>query len=77
MRFSENINDSQVLHPGSTADFNQVNGLAAPAGGNQLLFLRGANTGVSFQTNTVIQANTTYVLSAAIGNDTQVTNTQF
>ena len=77
VRFSGGVSDSQVFHPNSTADFNQVEPLAGPAGGNQLLFLSGTNTGVDRLSGVFIQANTTYELSAAIGNDKLTANTQF
>jgi hypothetical protein len=77
VRFSGGVSNSQIWHPNSTANFNQVQPLAGPAGGNQLLFLNGTNTGIHRLSGVIIQANTTYELSAAIGNDMQTANTQF
>lgn len=76
-RFSGSVNDSQVWHPDSVTNFNQVQSLESPAGGSQLLLLRDTNTGVYRMSGANIAANTTYELSAAIGNELQTSNTQF
>jgi hypothetical protein len=47
VRFSGAFDESQIFHPNSTANFDQVEPLASPAGGNQLLTLAGVNTGIS------------------------------
>ncbi len=73
-RFSGAMIDTQIFHPNNTANFNQFESLATPAGGNQLLLLRGANTGIDRLSGIIIQANTTYELSAAIGNDKLAAN---
>lgn len=44
--------------------------LPAPAGGSQYLALTGVNTGVQWNTGITIASNSSYVLSAAIGNPT-------
>lgn len=54
--------------------FNQTNPLAPPAGGNQLLFLSGSNTGIYRMSGVLIEPNTTYTISAAIGNDLLTAN---
>lgn len=53
--------------------FSQVSPLSDSAGGNQLLFLSGANTGVDLVTGFLIDPDTTYTLSAAFGDDLQTT----
>lgn len=61
----------EIVYPNVTSDFDQVSPLSAPAGGNQALRLGSQNTGISRLSGDLIIANTTYVLSAAIGNDGQ------
>lgn len=77
LRFSGGINNSRVFHPSNTAYFNQVQPLAGPAAGNQLLLLHGTNTGIYRLSGIFIQANTAYELSAAIGNSNMGENSQF
>ena len=60
---------SGVYRPGA-AEFTATSPLAAPAGGNNALVLSGVNTGWSYTTTALIQPNTVYTLSAAIGNST-------
>jgi len=59
---------SLFTNNGSYGIVNAGAALSAPAAGSQYLALAGTNTGVSFVTTGTIQADTTYVLSAAIGN---------
>ena len=73
-RFSGTVIDTQIFHPNNTANFNQFESLSTPAGGNQLLLLRGANTGIDRLSGIIIQSNTNYELSAAIGNDKLAAN---
>lgn len=63
-----------IWNPDNTQNFNQYAPLASPAGGSQLLFLGGTNTGVNLTTNFSIEANTIYTLSAAIGNGNTTLN---
>ena len=76
-RFSGSISDSQIWHPVGTARFDQSEPLAFPASGNQSLFLSGTNVAIYRMSGNFIQANTTYELTAAIGHDKLVANTQF
>jgi PEP-CTERM motif len=76
-RFSGPTTSSLIFHPSGTADFNQTDPLSSPAGGNQLLSLSGTNTGVYRMSGVLIQADTTYTLSAAIGDDKLTPNSQY
>jgi len=69
LSFSGPVDSMQIWHPEGTANFNQAAPLAAPAGGNQILFLSGVNTGIYRMSGVLIQPNTTYTLAAAIGHD--------
>lgn len=65
--------DSRIGHTYGTAQFNQTHPLAAPAGGNQSILLSGGR--VFRMTGVLIQTNSIYELSAAIGNNALVENT--
>ncbi len=67
-KFSGGNYDSIVARPTDTYGFPQIDPLSPPAGGNQYLVLIGENTGVSRMSGVTIAADSTYTLSAAIGN---------
>ncbi len=78
LRFSTGVGGtSQIWHPESTDRFKEADPLASPADGDQVLFLTELNTNVFRMTGAIIQPNTTYTLSAAIGNDLLSTNNQY
>jgi hypothetical protein len=62
------LQNPDTVHPNNTAEFNQVESLASPAGGNQYLKLSNQNNGLSRMTGFSIPANAQITLSAAIGN---------
>lgn len=70
-RFSGPFDAAQIIRPAGASLFSAANPLAAPADGGQALLLNGINTGISRMTGITILPNTTYTLTAAIGNDLQ------
>ncbi len=76
-RFSGAASSSQIFHPNDSLSFNQFKSLASPAGGDQLLFLSGTNVGIYRLSGVIIQQNTSYELSAAIGSDKLLANSQY
>ncbi|QQS54829.1 MAG: LamG domain-containing protein [Candidatus Competibacteraceae bacterium] len=68
-RYFGAVSNSSIWNTNSSERFNQTNPLAPPAGGNQILFLSGLNAGIYRMSGLLIEPNTTYTLSAAIGND--------
>lgn len=76
-RFSGPIASSQIWFPEGSTRFVETNPLASPASGKQLLYLSGINTGVYRMSGVVIQPNTIYTLSAALGNDLLTSNTHY
>ena len=63
-----------IWRPDNHVNFNSVEPLASPAGGNQLLFLSGTNTGVGIVTTVTIAPETVYTLSSAIGSGQTANN---
>jgi hypothetical protein len=68
-RFSGPFDGAAILRPTGSAIFAATNPLAPPADGGQALQLSGVNTGIYRMTGITILPNTTYTLTAAIGND--------
>jgi len=68
-RFSGPLDAAEIVRPAGAAIFSTTNPLGSPADGSQALQLGGTNTGIYRMSGITILPNTTYTLTAAIGND--------